>query len=668
VSKYVIPNNYRLHVARQFIESVSEEANSAYYIFASKHIPFANSTIPQPYDTVKSLSTDLYRDMLFGKRLANNNFRLMVDRHDWVANTIFDIYDDQDINLPTKSFYAVVNAGSFYHVWKCLDNNNGGYSTIEPNVADIDATDEVYETSDRYRWKYLYTISSTDVLNFATSDYFPVVANSTVQDNAVDGAIDFVKVETAGEGYSNWLVGTFSNSDIRLNGNNLVYGLTQTASTVNDFYTDCVLYISSGTGVGQYRDILQYVVNATTKYVVVNTGFTTIPTNSSEYEIYPKIKITGESTESDIAVGRAIINATGNVIARVEMLSRGAGYKYAVANVMTSNLVPIVTNAAVRAVYSPAGGHGSDPAAELFSHRVCISAKFANNESNTIPVTNDINQIGLLRDPLFSNVIIETASTNGVFTGAEKVWRITPTLIKANATVSSATSNVTASDADFENQFEVGDYIYLVGNNEHQIAVVNSITNATHLIISTNGFFSCTSANVYIPNPTSYGYITSQSAGNVGIDSLFGTIVANNILIGEQSGAIATINTVMRSDKTKGFDTFIQMYTYRVQVTSGTFDPNEIVYQTDTALANAYLHSAESLGSDLYLVYVTNQNGIFNVGEDLTGANSGTTGVILDKYGPELEYNSGEILYLENLETITRQNTQSESFKLIFEF
>ena len=40
----------------------------------------------------------------------------------------------------------------------------------------------------------------------------------------------------------------------------------------------------------------------------------------------------------------------------------------------------------------------------------------------------------------------------------------------------------------------------------------------------------------------------------------------------------------------------------------------------------------------------------------------------VDKYTPEIVFGSGRIIYLENLDPITRANTQSEVFKLIFEF
>lgn len=665
MTKYVITNNFKLHAARQFMESIAETANNSYYLFAAKHKAFTTST-PTPYDTVKAQSVDIYRDMMYGKRVANTDLCMVIDRYNWESGTVYDIYDDDDKNLKTKQFYAVVNAGSYSHVWKCIDNHNGANSTAEPNFGDIDSADEVYETSDKYRWKYMYSVSSTDVSKFATASYFPVIANSDVKDNAVDGAIDMIKITDEGEGYDNYLTNTFSSADIKLNGNVLTYALSSSAASVNDFYTDCILYISSGTGAGQYREILTYFSNASHKVAVINSAFSPAPTNGSEYEIYPKVKVTGDGTEVNVAIGRAIVNTSGNTIDRVEMLNRGSGYKYAVANLLTNDVVSVVSNAALRVIHSPRYGHGYDPEAELYAHRLCISVKLANSESNTIPTKNDIYQIGLMKDPLFANVEIEVDS--GVFQSGEYVYKIEPQQVKAIANISLTSNVVSASDADFENQFTVGDDIFLSSNGEYMLSTISTITNSSYLTIASNSTIESNTAKVYIPNKTTFGKVTGFTTGIVNLSYLKGTLAAEDYIIGNTSGSYGQINSVSRSDKVKGFDTFVGMYTYRVEMSTGTFSQNETVYYVDQAISNGYVHSIKNLGSGIYYVYVTNQLGIFNIGDTISGANSGAEGVILNKYGPEIHYNSGEILYIENLESITREDDQTETFKLIYEF
>jgi hypothetical protein len=47
------------------------------------------------------------------------------------------MYDDQDQYLNLKNFYSIVKASSFYHIYKCLDNNGNTASTITPDISHI---------------------------------------------------------------------------------------------------------------------------------------------------------------------------------------------------------------------------------------------------------------------------------------------------------------------------------------------------------------------------------------------------------------------------------------------------------------------------------------------------------------------------------------------------
>jgi hypothetical protein len=86
-----------------------------------------------------------------------------------------------------------------------------------------------------------------------------------------------------------------------------------------------------------------------------------------------------------------------------------------------------------------------------------------------------------------------------------------------------------------------------------------------------------------------------------------------------------------------------------------------------SSTANATIHSVETSGG-VATIYTTNQIGSFTTSNTIHGASSEAIATINNKYTPELVFGSGEILYLENLESITRSNSQSETVKLIFEF
>jgi hypothetical protein len=56
------------------------------------------------------------------------------------------------------------------------------------------------------------------------------------------------------------------------------------------------------------------------------------------------------------------------------------------------------------------------------------------------------------------------------------------------------------------------------------------------------------------------------------------------------------------------------------------------------------------------------------VGATIVGANSGAVASLTDAHGPELVFGSGDVLYLENIEKVSRTANTSENFQIIFSF
>lgn len=776
-TKKLITKTSRLHSAQQLIESINEPANTAYYMFVGNHLDYANGAfIPQPNDSISETLIDVYRNMIYGKRVSQNDIKVVISRNDYESNKVYDMYDDirgeSDIALFNKNYYAVVNAGAFYHVFKCLDNNLGANSTVQPNFSEIDASDELYQTSDGYVWKYMYSADVNTVRKFATTDFFPVVPNNQVIAAAKSGKIDVIKVDYTGRGYDNYCNGTFRTDDLRVGGNSLVYSINAslTANTTNDYYNGCYLYITAGTGVGQYAKINKYAVNSTVKAIQLQTEFAIPPQADSFYEITPGVEIIGDGTETRQAIARAIVNSVANTIQRIEMLNTGENYKYATASVIAANVVGISNSAILRPIYSPRGGHGYDAAAELGATRACISVKLSNTDID-IPLTNEYRTIGILKDPLFANVTINFDAASGTFVPDEMIYAVHGVRVCDNATITVSNTIITAN-ADFVNQFNVGEYIYMSSAEGYQLATVNSITNSSYMTISTNAYYSCTATSIYKTNIGSYcsnvslntstltgnlsvnttsanvtgtgtafltqlvansshlfiygnssgggvlkkvatvandthivldsapsfantnakaqivdytvstqtisgiqsttGYVTSVGAGSLITENVSGIFSTGDMIIGGVSGAVGTVTSIERSGVTKGFDSFVQMYKYVGTPIAGTFDQDEMVYQSsDNTLlaqsANAYLHSVTGSGPTTKY-YVTNQVGTMNLNQNLIGANSTATTLLTDKYSPEIVFGSGAIMFIEKINPITRANTTSETVKLIFEF
>lgn len=419
---------YKLHTARQIKEAITEVANTSYYVFQGGHVPYANTTPDLIYLNDEDTQILPYKNMIQGKRVADDDVALVVRKIIYQTNTMYTMFDDKNKLLLDKDFYVSVTSGAYNHVFKCLDNNNNALSTVEPSFATASASDNYeYRESDGYVWKYLYSFSSTENLKFSTDAFIPVYSNTTVVAAAKRGVIDVIKIDEAGRGYDNYLTGTFAPTDIKVNGDPLLYAIgNNMASATNGHYTSCLLYLSTGTGSGQYRDITAYESNGLGRFIRISSAFNTSPVNGTQYEITPAVSIIGTGQTSN-AVARALVNAlAANSIHRIEMLESGENYIYSSAQVLTSNVIDVQVSADIRPIQSPKEGHGYDPAKELGATRLCFSVKFSNSESNTILTSSKFQQVGLLKDPLFSNVILTFANTTGSFISGEAFYKVNP--------------------------------------------------------------------------------------------------------------------------------------------------------------------------------------------------------------------------------------------------
>ena len=592
MSKSLIPTHLKTHLAAQFKESITEDANTAYYMFAGKHTSYANGSIPTPPDSYQELLYSSHQNMVFGKRVTDNDVTLLIPRVEWAANTVYQSYDSNTVVFGTN-FYAAVNATSNYHIFKVLDNNGNTASSIPPDINDPEAAadSEFYSTSDGYVWKYMYSVTSNVWNKFATDNYMPVSSNTDVVGNAVSGTIDVIRVSSGGSNYDATLTGQFSVSQIAVGGNTMLYELPTTASPNSAFYTSSCIHITSGDGAGQTRKIVGY--NGPARRITVNGAFTTVLSNTSTYEITPLVIVDGDGSG---AVARALVNtASTNSIHQVEILNRGSGYTYATLNV--GGNTGGVTNAAVLVpVFAPRNGHGSNSALELGATAIGFGVSFANTESGNIPTTNDFRTIGILRDPLYSNVVltINAASLSGTFTVGGTVTQV--------------------------NTFATG--------------TVSAFTGTSLQLGNVAGEF-VTGKDVYQANSTA----------NVGVANVYSYDINN---------------------MSKNFSTFDQRYKCTVNYISGTFQQDEIVYQIDNdsvISANAVYHS-----NDATFFTITNLRGVFNPGEQIIGTTSGAIANLQSIQEPDLVKYSGEVIYLENLEPVSRSNTQTEQIKIVLKF
>ena len=256
----IVTNKFRLNNAEQFYESFSE-ASTSFYLFVGRPQPWTVTTPfgggtdtapPTPLDNVDD-EYMYFRDMQAAKRIAAADIQYAIPRHNWTTGTAYDYYrgdygaqwsstatdivktenDGTNLWASTTLFYVLTSQNNVY---KCMGNNGGAASTDEPSGT----SNSEYTEGDLYVWKYMYTLTTTQITDFLTADFMPVTTNSTVSGAAIDGAVTQYKVMRGGAGYT---TGTYTAQTLRGDGSGGTFTLTVSGGAVT-----AVSSVAAGTG------------------------------------------------------------------------------------------------------------------------------------------------------------------------------------------------------------------------------------------------------------------------------------------------------------------------------------------------------------------------------------------------------------------------------------
>ena len=298
-----VTDQFRILNAGSFVESIS---NNSYYAFLGLSNPTSvgfgrttnwdTSTTNNPVDNFQYLSH--YRDTcLFGKKITTENARRVIRKVEWVANTPYDMYRhdyrqgneapvSKTVRLYDANYYVVT---SEFKVYICIDNGSSGTdptitgSTIEPIQTDVEPP---VAGSDGYRWKYLFSISPSDVIKFDSTEYITVPNNwltttdSDIQTTREGGNSDTnnnqikaVYIENGGSGYDSDvtanILGDGSGATVSLTTNNGVitdvtvtnggkgytYGIIDLPATGNPAKLIPIIPPSKGHGYNIYEEL-----------------------------------------------------------------------------------------------------------------------------------------------------------------------------------------------------------------------------------------------------------------------------------------------------------------------------------------------------------------------------------------------------------------------------
>ena len=244
----IITNKFRINNAEQFVESFSETAATTYYLFIGRAHSWATDadvqgnsidegtdvSPPTPNDDVTSEFYN-YDDMLGAKLITSSDVSHVIPRRNWTTGTTYDMYEHNisSSNAANSgatnlfdSTYFVMNSSNA--VYKVIENDGATASTVEPTST----SNSIFETSDGYRWKYMYSLTSAETLNFMSTDFIHVSTDSTVSAAAVDGALDTILVVSGGSSFSTSSGSTISAIPIRGDGSGGVASVTISSGAI----------------------------------------------------------------------------------------------------------------------------------------------------------------------------------------------------------------------------------------------------------------------------------------------------------------------------------------------------------------------------------------------------------------------------------------------------
>ena len=195
----------------------SATAKASTYRYATEDAP------PAPIDNQIEKAA-VYDDIIAAKRITSTFARLVAPRYNWSLSTNpkFDMYRPNYSPTPagggaigvqtalgssalSGSKYYVMNSN--YEVFKCLYNGQtpanptGINATYEPKTSPT-AGQGTYanglftESATGYIWKYMYTLSTADVIAFLSSDFLPM--GTYAGPAAVDGAVHIAVIKDGG--------------------------------------------------------------------------------------------------------------------------------------------------------------------------------------------------------------------------------------------------------------------------------------------------------------------------------------------------------------------------------------------------------------------------------------------------------------------------------------
>lgn len=574
----ILTKKFNVSLVDSFISDV-KTSNNNYYVFVGKSTPWANDSSPPAANLAFSnYDHDVYDNILYGKKITNNDIKALIPRNTWTNNTLYAEYNKDDSDLYSKQFFVYNSASSIKSVFKVIQAGSGN-SVVAPAIISTSP----FKTSDGYVWKYMYTVSDSDMNKFGSNTYIPVTPNNVVTSAAIPGGIDAIKVTSAGAG---WV--TFNTGILQSVINSTAVIISSNASSNNGFYVNSSIYFKSGLGSSQIRDVTTYdgaskqltlsepldiktnisLANVTGAFAINDTltqNLVALSISSQSGYIQPGDTITQSNTGATATVVTAnssyfrVKPLTSTEFTVNLAIDAGRGTTIGNSTVTTSTTTNTVT-AAANARFTTDYSVGSYIKVGSFFHRITAianntsltiagpfgaaytaNAHYKVNSAATVSSVSNISASGIIEFADLNGSTLSISSVTGSFDLGEIV---TQSASSTNGVVAFANSSrlilTSISGSGFVSSANI------IGVTSNTIANVTAVTsNPTLTLSNTSGSFILGSA------------VTSSSSGTANISSISllpneqtEYIISPKITIsgdGSNAAAYSIVNTTSKS-------------------------------------------------------------------------------------------------------------------------
>lgn len=180
------------------------------YCFLSKVDPWDDEDNPPVPQQDQRYIKQTFKNMFVAKKITANDISPVVPRVDWESGVVYDYYQDNvnifEVDENGFANYKFYILNKYGQIFKCLWNNNGAPSTVEPFFEPgTYGTNNIFRGSDNYKWKYLYTVDGGLKIKFLDSNWIPVPVGTKnpnpLGSDAGYGDIPAINITNSGSGY-----------------------------------------------------------------------------------------------------------------------------------------------------------------------------------------------------------------------------------------------------------------------------------------------------------------------------------------------------------------------------------------------------------------------------------------------------------------------------------